>query len=76
MVKTKAVTFNMPVELHWQLRVLVGPKKMSRFVCDAVKERISDQKKRLRDAYLAARQDSRREKAIDEWKITEGENWQ
>lgn len=76
MVKTKTVTFNMPVELHWQLKVLVGSKKMSRFVCDAVQERISDQKKQLRAAYLEARMDSKRESAIHEWRITEGENWQ
>ncbi|GEM_PF-4342076 len=75
-MKTKTVTFNMPVDLHWQLRVLVGPMHMSQFVCGAVREKISEAKKKLRYSYMKAEKDRKRTAAIHEWNITEGENWQ
>lgn len=74
-MKTRAVTLSMPVELHWQLRTLVGAKKMSRFVCNAVREKISDEKDHLRHAYRQAEKDRSRKKTIGEWSLTEGEYW-
>ena len=75
-MKTKSVTFNMPVELHWQLRTLVGHKKMSQFVCEAVRGKISEQEKKLKNSYIDAQKEQERNRVIEEWKLTEGEHWQ
>ena len=71
----KAVTFNMPVEVYQQLRLLVGPKKMSRFVSHAVQKMLSEEKHKLEHAYKEAENDKERKKSIKEWHVTEGENW-
>ncbi|MBI4352912.1 MAG: hypothetical protein HY593_03205 [Candidatus Omnitrophica bacterium] len=74
-MNTKAVTFSMPVFLHHQLQLLVGRSKMSQFVCEAVQEKISEEKKRLRKAYMDAKGDSERNKTLKEWSLTEAEGW-
>jgi len=75
-MNAKHVTFNMPVSLHHQLRVFVGTNKMSKFVCAAVQDKLAEERRRLRQAYMEAEKERNRKETLDEWKITEGEGWE
>lgn len=72
----KAVTFNMPGELHSHLKVFVGPKKMSQFVTQAVREKLEKEELSLRSAYRSAAKDIERVKECAEWDSLDGEGWE
>ncbi|MBI1870405.1 MAG: hypothetical protein HYS07_04340 [Chlamydiae bacterium] len=74
-MKMRTVTFLMPAFIHQQLRLLVGPKKMGRFISQAVLERLSEEQKQLRQFYIKAEKDKTRKKVISEWSRIEAEHW-
>ncbi len=74
-MNTKPVTFNMPQALHQQLRIFVGPNKMSRFVCQAIGEKMLHEKKKLKEAYLEARGDVSRQRTSRDWDLLDTESW-
>jgi hypothetical protein len=71
----KIVTFNMPVTLHNHLKLFVGNKKMSKFVAEAVQDKIRKMETNLKDAYLSANNDNIRNQEIKSWENTEFEDW-
>lgn len=75
-MNTKTVTFNMPIPIYEDLRVFVGNNQMSKFVSLAVKEKLSKEREKLRDAYMEAEKDRQRTRDIHEWSHTEVEGWQ
>ncbi len=70
------VTFSLPSETHKLLRSLVGQRKMSSFVSEAIKQALNEKKDHLKAAYIEAEKDPDRKKSIEEWDALESEGWE
>ena len=71
----KIVSFNMPVSLHNHLKLFIGNKKMSRFVVEAVQEKMTKMEQELKSAYLSSNNDKKRNQEIAVWEDTDLEGW-
>lgn len=70
------VTFSIPVETHQQLRSIVGQRKMSSFVVQAINKALEQQKGILKQAYVEAENDPDRKKTIQEWQDLDLGDWE
>ena len=74
-MNAKTVTFNMPIPIYQDLRVFIGHQNMSKFVSEAVKDKLAKERDKLKLAYMQAEKEPQRRKTLEEWGVTEGENW-
>jgi len=54
---------------------MVPPRKISRFINEAVICKLEEKQNELYQAYLEASQDSEREEELKEWDVLEVESW-
>ena len=70
------VTFSIPVETNELLHSLVGRKKLSAFVANALDRALEEKMHNLKQAYAKAENDPNRLKTIKEWKALDTEDWE
>jgi len=58
------------------LHMFVKRREMSRFVADAVKQKLEVKKNDLREAYLAANEDEGQQEVLQDWEVTLSENYE
>lgn len=68
-------TYTIPEELLRELNTFVEQRQRSRFVAEAIRMALEIEKKKLDDAYKAATADNERMHEIEDWSVTEVENW-
>jgi hypothetical protein len=64
---TKTMSITVDREIYRLLKQVAGPRGMSRFISEALRDRLSSKKKALYKEYLAASKDRRREKVLRDW---------
>lgn len=64
-----------PEDLYLELKKAAGPRCMSRFISDAVRQRLRRKRPRLEDEYAAAEKDRRRQQELKDWDAISGEGW-
>ena len=62
-------------EVYRQLKKQVPAKKLSAFLNEAAKARLSPNRAALDAAYKAASRERWRRQLAEDWKVTEGEGW-
>lgn len=62
-------------DVHERLKRELPPKRMSRFINDAVRARLRPSRKALDEAYRAAAQEAWRKTEAREWRVTDVEGW-
>jgi hypothetical protein len=75
-MRTKTVTFSIPIELNDLLRARVGKRGLSRFVTQALKKALEEEDQQLKAAYLEATNDPERLKISKEWEVIDYEGWE
>jgi len=75
-MKTKNITFSMPISLINKLQTITGKRGMSRFVVLTLEMAIEKEIDHLRSAYSAAEKDPERKKTIKEWSSLDSEDWE
>ena len=75
-MKNVFVTFSISSETHRLLRSLVGQRKMSLFVAQAITQALQQRVECLKKDYMDANQDSVRKETIDDWRVIESEDWE
>ena len=65
----------MDEELYRSLKRAAGNRGMSRFIAEAVRERLRDTEKRLRDEYSEAENDLDRQEIVKDWDAVDTEGW-
>ena len=62
-------------EVYLRLKKALPPKRISAFINEAVRARLFPDRRRLDEAYKAARRERWRGGVGEEWKATETEDW-
>ncbi|MCX5921727.1 MAG: hypothetical protein NTX86_00120 [Candidatus Dependentiae bacterium] len=77
-MKTKNITFSLPIELVSLLQASVGKRELSKFATQAIKKALEEKNKSLKSAYAAANEDPDRIRAIKDWESldSESEGWE
>lgn len=68
--KTVNQTFSIPKEVAHELHVYIKRREMSRFVSEAIVNKLESKKKELRQAYIAMSRDESQSKTMKEWEGT------
>lgn len=74
-MRTVNVTFSIPVSVNVQLHSVVKKRGLSKFVTDALKKALEEEKMNLKAAYLDAENDEDLQKTIKDWAELDGEDW-
>lgn len=74
-MKSRNITFSMPIELINKLQSITRKRQLSKFVVRALEKAIEEENQSLRAAYIAAEQDEDRLKTIQEWSVLDFEDW-
>jgi metal-responsive CopG/Arc/MetJ family transcriptional regulator len=69
------MSVSMDEELYRSLKRAAGNRGMSRFIAEAVRERLRDTEKRLRDEYSEAENDLDRQEIVKDWDAVDTEGW-
>ncbi len=69
------VTFSLPEDLHKKLQALVGRRKMSGFVAQAIDKELEKQTDALKQAYMQAEADVDRRRVVNDWEVLGMEGW-
>ncbi len=70
------VTFTIPVETNKLLHSVVGRRKISSFVTQALHKALKEELEALKEAYAQAEQDPDRRSTIKDWDAIEIEGWE
>jgi hypothetical protein len=65
----------MDEELYRRLKMAAGSRGMSRFIAEAVRERLRDRESRLREEYQTAEHDPDRQEIVKDWDAIGTEGW-
>ncbi|MDR0676744.1 MAG: hypothetical protein LBF97_06885 [Elusimicrobiota bacterium] len=71
----KNVTFSMSRNLHKKIKFFIGAGNMSKFVSEAIIEKVNNLEKRLIADCKEATNDKKREEECKLWSILEKEGW-
>ncbi len=74
-MKKQNVTFSIPKETIDLLQRLIGRRKLSSFVTQAIHSALKEKEEALRNAYIQANKDPDRAEVIKDWSAIEGESW-
>ena len=69
------LNITMDTDLYQRLKRELPPKRISRFINDAVRARLHPDRATLDAAYKAARKEQWREALDEDWAVTETERW-
>lgn len=72
---TVRLNITMDEAVYERLKREIRPKKLSAFVTEAVRARLSPDARALDAAYRAARKERWRKRLMDDWRHTETEVW-
>ena len=61
--------------IYMRLKQIVPNRKVSKFVAEAIEEKLEDKTGALLSAYKEAYADTAREKEAKIWDVVDGENW-
>ncbi len=75
-MKTKNMTFSLPVDLIDQLRVVNRGKGFSKFVVATLEEAVKKEIAILKIQYMAANNDSDTQETISDWSALDAEEWE
>jgi hypothetical protein len=62
-------------DVHERLKRELPAKRMSRFINDAIRERLRPSDAQLDDAYRAASREGWRQSDMSEWAVTDVQDW-
>jgi hypothetical protein len=68
--KTINQTFSLPSASSEALHAYVKRREMSRFVAEAIEDKLKAKKEKLRQAYLIANEDAGQLEATHDWEVT------
>ncbi len=74
-MKKVNVTFSIPSDTHKLLHSLVGQRKMSLFVTQAINDALQEKTELLKKAYAQAENDPDRNETISDWSALDLEDW-
>lgn len=63
----------MDEQLYRQLKRVAGPRGMSRFIAEAVREKLGSKGDQLYEEYLAAQDEPERQEILEDWDAIETE---
>ena len=69
------LNITMDTDLYQRLKRELPPKRISRFINDAVRARLHPDRATLDAAYKAARKEQWRKALDEDWAVTETEGW-
>ncbi len=69
------LNITMDADLYERLKRELPPKRISRFINDAVRARLHPDRRTLDAAYKAARKEAWRIELTEDWDVTEAEGW-
>lgn len=69
----RTISITIEENLYFSLKKQVAPGKLSRFVSEAIRNKISSNNENLSLAYKEAMHDKSRRKTIEEWKPLDAE---
>ncbi|MBA3954613.1 hypothetical protein H0X48_04820 [Candidatus Dependentiae bacterium] len=75
-MKTKNVTFSIPINLINTLHSRVNKRELSRFVVKALQKALEEEAITLKAAYSDANNDADRLEALEDWQNLDSESWQ
>lgn len=75
-MKTKNVTFSLPIEVVNLLHAKIGKRELSKFATRAIQKALTEEVDRLRAAYAAADKDPDRLETINDWASLDNEEWE
>jgi len=75
-MKTKNVTFSMPIELVNMLHSRIGKRELSKFATKAIKKALTEEMDSLKAAYAEANNDPDRLEVIKDWEALDLEGWE
>lgn len=71
----RTLSITMQEDLYDALKHTVSSRQISRFVCEAVTEKLQQKNEALYTAYLAASQDTKRQEELEAWDSLSLETW-
>jgi len=71
----RTISITMSEDLYYKLKHSVSSRQISKFVSEAVKEKLSKKEEILYQAYLEASKDEELEKELKEWDVLNVEGW-
>lgn len=75
-MKTKNITFSLPIDIVELLQAFVEKQKMSQFAAQALRNALIEKKESLKAEYKEANKDPDRLKTIDEWRHLDIAGWE
>ena len=72
-MQTMSITID--EKLYSRLKRTAGQRGMSRFIAEAVREKLRSSEDELYKEYLAAQRDNERRQVLDDWNTLETEGW-
>ncbi len=72
----RTLSITMQEELYYRLKRLVPQRQVSKFVTQAVEEKLDEKREELYNSYREAYQDQDREAEIKVWSAVDVETWQ
>lgn len=70
------VTFTIPLETNKLLHSIIGRRKISSFVTQALNNALKEELEALKEAYAQAEQDPDRREIIKDWDAIDIEGWE
>ena len=71
----RTISITISDDLYYSLKHSVSSRGISKFVSEAVKEKLSQKEDALYQAYLEGSKDEEREKELKEWDVLNVEGW-
>lgn len=71
----KTLSITLADDVYDRIKHIVPPRKISKFISEAVEVKLNEQTDALYNAYLSASQESDREDVIKDWDEINTESW-
>ncbi len=71
----KVMSVSVEEDLYRALKAVAGPRGMSRFIAEAVRDKLSESRRALEAEYAEAAGDRRRQEELADWDAIAGEGW-
>lgn len=74
-MKTKNMTFSLPIDVVNQLNSTIGKRELSKFAAQALKRALKEKNDSLRAAYAEANSDPGQIEVSEDWRALDNEGW-
>lgn len=75
-MKTKNVTFSIPLELVQSLQANINKRELSKFAAEALKKALKERMNSLKQAYADANNDPGQKEISEDWSSLDNEGWE